>query len=95
MDDLIDNEYITIDNMKKINNKLDKILEKLDKIENEKLFSIENILKKIYDFLIYNFYKIPNFSFFMNYRYKLNTTFPYIFRLEKQLTPFFINNVPT
>ena len=91
MDDLIDNEYITIDNMKKINNKLDKILDKLDKIENEKLFNIENILKKIYDFLIYKFYRIPNFSFLMNYKYRINTTFPYIFKLEKQSTPSFIN----
>tara|TARA_A100001015_G_scaffold54318_1_gene59600 strand:- start:1545 stop:1772 length:228 start_codon:yes stop_codon:yes gene_type:complete len=69
----MNNDFITIDNNNEINNKLDLILNKLNKIEKKqdeienKIILFDEILNKINNFICNHLYKFKLFNLFPNF----------------------------
>lgn len=74
MDSLIKSEYITIDNNLLLNNKLDKILDKIEKLE-KKIDDDKNLLNDILDKFEYYISKINLFKIFPNLFYFNNNNY--------------------
>ena len=72
---MYENEYTTIENNNDINQKLNLILSKLDKIDNDNNNN-NNILRNIEKLIV----DIGNFLKFQFHKHKISTIFPYLYQ---------------